>query len=347
MPVLAGAVVLIALGLGVLWVLSAGSPAPILAVDSGASVVPTSMSSQDGTASAGATGSVMGTSGVDIEVPNVEGKTVRVAQALITASGLTVQTRVSDVDGFASVSEAVLGQWPAAGARVGVGSVVTLTYQPQLGNAPDGHRFVVVIDAGHQSKPDLTLEPDGPGSTVMKPKVSAGAIGVATGQRESAESLAIALHLRDVLKAVGADVVMVRTSENVNVANSQRARIGNTAHADLVVRVHESSSTDGSLAGVTTFFPSGNSLVVPIQAASKTAAQLLEDSVVKMVGAKRIGIAGRSDLSGFNYSRVPTVMIECGYLSNRVEDAQMAETPYRTKLANGIAAGVLAYLRSL
>ena len=66
-----------------------------------------------------------------------------------------------------------------------------------------------------------------------------------------------------------------------------------------------------------------------------------------MIGAKRIGIAGRSDLSGFNYSRVPTVMIECGYLSNRMEDAQMAETSYRTKLANGIAAGVMAYLRSL
>jgi len=345
--VLAGGVALVALGLGVVWVLSFSSPAPHVGTASGTSIVPTSVSSQDGTASAAVAGSGVGTTGVDIEVPNVEGKTVRVAQALVTASGLTVQTRVSDVDGFASVSEAVLGQWPAAGARVSVGSVVTLTYQPQLGNAPGGHRFVVVIDAGHQSRPDLTLEPDAPGSTVMKPKVSAGAIGVATGQRESAESLAIALRLRDVLKAVGADVVMVRTSENVNISNSQRARIGNGAHADLVVRVHQSSSTDGSLAGVTTFFPSGNALVAPIQASSKTAAQLLEDSVVKMIGAKRIGIAGRSDLSGFNYSRVPTVMIECGYLSNRMEDAQMAETSYRTKLANGIAAGVMAYLRSL
>jgi N-acetylmuramoyl-L-alanine amidase len=40
-------------------------------------------------------------------------------------------------------------------------------------------------------------------------------------------------------------------------------------------------------------------------------------------------------------------MIECGYLSNRAEDAKMATPEYQAKLGDGIAAGVMAYLRTL
>jgi N-acetylmuramoyl-L-alanine amidase len=343
-PLIAGCCALAALGLGVAWAFSAGAPAP-RAVDSASTTPLTSLSSQDGTLPASS--SDVGTAGVDVEVPSVEGKTVRVAEALITAAGLTVQTRVSETDGFAVVAEAVLKQWPAAGVHIESGSVVTLTYQPQIGRASTGRRFVVVVDAGHQAKPDLALEPESPGSKLLKPKVSAGAVGVSSGAKESAESLAISLHLRDVLRAVGVDVVMVRTSENVDISNSERARIGNKAQADLVVRVHQSSSSDGSQAGVTTFFPSGTASVAPIESPSRAAALRLEDAVVRMTGAKRVGIAGRGDLSGFNYSQVPTVMVECGYLSNPAEDVRMATAAYRTKLANGIAAGVLVYLRSL
>jgi N-acetylmuramoyl-L-alanine amidase len=314
---------------------------------SATAAIPGPISSQDGTASSDASASEAASAGVEVEVPDVTGKAVRVAEALLSASGLTVQTRVSDVDGYSVVQESVLKQWPASGARVQTGTVVTLTYQAQLGLAPGGRRFVIVIDAGHQAKPDLSLEPVGPGSKLMKPRVSAGAVGVATGGRESSESLAIALHVRDVLKAVGVDVVMVRTSESVDVSNSARARIGNDAHADLVVRIHESYSDDGSLAGLTTFYPSGNAWVAGIEAPSKAAAQRIEDGAAQAVGAKRDGIVGRADLSGFNYSQVPAVMIECGYLSNRAEDAQLASEPYRTRLANGIAAGVMGYLRSL
>lgn len=333
--------------MGVAWVLASTSSSPHVSTASATVTVPLALSSQDGTSSADASSAGLATTTFEVEVPDVQGKTVRVAGALLAASGLTVQTRVSDVNGFSVVREGVLKQWPAPGARVQNGSVVTLTYQPLLGLASGGRPFVVVVDAGHQAKPDPALEPQGPGSKLMKPKVSAGVVGVVTGGRESSESLAIALHLRDVLLAVGADVVMVRTSESVDISNSERARIGNEAHADLVVRVHQSFSPDGSLAGVTAFYPSGNAWVAGIEAASKDAAQRLEDAVVQAVGAKRRGIVGRADLSGFNYSQVPAVMIECGYLSNRVEDAQMSSEVYRTKLSNGIAAGVMGYLRSL
>jgi len=50
------------------------------------------------------------------------------------------------------------------------------------------------------------------------------------------------------------------------------------------------------------------------------------------------------DLSGFNWSTVPTVLVECGFLSNPVEDRLLASPHYQDKLATGIADGVMAYL---
>lgn len=284
--------------------------------------------------------------GVDVEVPDVVGKPVLVAGALITAAGLTVQTRVAEPGSYAGKTDAVLAQRPVSGARVGSGSVVVLTYQPQLGLSPDGRRYVVCIDAGHQLTPDGALEPDGPGSTMRKPKVSAGAVGVSTGQQEHALSLAIALRVRDALSAAGVRVVMFRTCDDVNVSNSERARLGNKAGADLVVRIHQSSSADVALSGVTAYYPSGNSWARPIESASRTAATALENAVVGATGARKRGIEGRSDLAGFNYSTVPSVMLETGYLSSREEDARLATAPYRARIATGIVTGVLDYLHS-
>jgi len=342
-PLAAGAVLcLLALGAVAAWAL--GGP---WATHSRVAVAPdstTALSSKsgvDGTATA-----AVATSGVDVEVPDVVGKSVRVAGALITAAGLTVQTRVAEPADYAGKADAVLTQRPAHGVRVGSGSVVVLTYQPQLGYSATGKRYVVAIDAGHQSTPDLALEPDGPGSTVLKPKVSASAIGVGTGQQEHAVSLAIAQRVRDALAAAGVKVVMIRVKNDVNISNSERARVGNRAEADLVIRIHQSASTDLTLSGVTAFYPSGNDWIAPIEAASRKAAESVEAAVVSATGARKRGIIGRRDLAGFNYSTVPSVMLECGYLTNKSEDARLATDAHRARIATGIVTGVLDYLRT-
>jgi len=52
----------------------------------------------------------------------------------------------------------------------------------------------------------------------------------------------------------------------------------------------------------------------------------------------------RADLSGFNYCRVPAILVETGFLSNPVDDRQLADPAYQDTLADGIARGVLEYL---
>ncbi len=124
--------------------------------------------------------------------------------------------------------------------------------------------FVVVIDPGHQGQADNRPEPIGPGSSITKPAVADGAEGVVTHRRESLDNLEVSLRLRDVLQSKGVRVIMVRTSENVDIPNSERAKIANRVHANLLIHLHCDGVNDRSVHGLLTLVPGSNQWTGPI-----------------------------------------------------------------------------------
>jgi len=303
-----------------------------------------SIASADGSSAVPAAKSANASAGVEIEVPLLVGKSVKIAEALVTAAGLTVQTRVADPLVAGTEPDTVVAQYPAALALLPAGAEVIVTYQPR-GGTPAQAQYVVAIEAGHQQKPNLELEPVGPGSKRLKEKVAAGVTGVASGQPEYAQALAISLKLRDALVAKGIKVVMVRTANNVDIPNSERARIANRAKADLVVRVHLNADVDAGVHGIGAAYPSGNAWVEPIEARSRSAALKVLASVTAATKAPSRGAAPRSDMAGFNYSTRPSILVECGFVSNPDEDRLVTTAAYQQRLADGMAAGILAYLQ--
>jgi N-acetylmuramoyl-L-alanine amidase len=203
--------------------------------------------------------------------------------------------------------------------------------------------FVVVIDAGHQAHADNRLEPIGPGSSTKKPAVASGTAGVVTHIHESVINLRVALKLRDVLKAAGIKVIMVRTSENVDIPNSKRAAIANNAHAGLFIRLHCDGVNSSSTHGFLTLVPAKNKWTGPILSASARAGRDVQKAALAATGAFDRGITPRSDMSGFNWSKVPSVIVEMGLMTNPTEDRKLATASYEQTLAQGIANGVLAY----
>jgi N-acetylmuramoyl-L-alanine amidase len=238
----------------------------------------------------------------------------------------------------------VVEQWPARGVLVSAGSEVVITYQ--AGTTPPSTPYVVVIDAGHQKKANVGLEPIGPGSADRKAKVTGGATGVSTKTPEYKLTLAISQKLQGALIAKGVKVVMVRTTDDVDIPNSQRAKIGNDAKADLVVRIHLNGSTDNATHGITTLYPAGNSWVAAITAASKKAADAVQAAVIAATGAASQGVTSSSIMTGFNFSTRPAIIVECGFLSNAAEDRLVGTAVYQQKIADGIATGVMAYLEA-
>jgi N-acetylmuramoyl-L-alanine amidase len=141
-------------------------------------------------------------------------------------------------------------------------------------------------------------------------------------------------------------VVMVRTSQNVNISNSQRAAIANKAHAALFIRLHCDGISDGAKHGFSTLIPAKNQWTGPIMTASAKAGRIVQRDALSATGAADAGVVQRSDLSGFNWSKVPTVLVEMGFMSNRAEDKALTTGSYQQKLATGLANGVVDYLKS-
>jgi len=208
--------------------------------------------------------------------------------------------------------------------------------------------FTVVVDAGHQGHADDRQEPIGPGATQTKPAVASGTEGVVTHNPENVINLDVSLMLRDILaREPGVKVVMIRTTPNVDIPNSERAKIAARAHADLLIRVHCDGVDDHNVHGLLTLVPAKNRWTGPIFASSTRAGRFVQSATLKATGAHDRGILLAGDMSGFNWSTVPSLIVEMGVMSNPADDRRLADPAYQRKLATGMARGVMDYLHSL
>ena len=206
---------------------------------------------------------------------------------------------------------------------------------------------VVCIDPGHQAKGNLEKEPIGPGAKEYKAKVTYGATGNYTHKTESQLNLEVGLKLKSILESRGYKVVMVRTSQNVNISNKERADIANNAHAGAFIRLHADSSTNHNTHGATGLAPKNNNpyLTSSVISGSQRLTRNVLNSMCKRTGAKNRGISYVNNMSGINWCKVPVALIEMGFMSNKTEDYLLSDSTYQYKIANGIADGIDAFLK--
>lgn len=207
-------------------------------------------------------------------------------------------------------------------------------------------QYIICIDPGHQTKGDMSEEPVAPGSSEKKFKVSWGTQGVATNIPEYKLTLSASKILKNDLEQMGFKVIMTRETNDVNITNSERAIFANENNADLVIRIHADGSDDSSITGASLHIPAKDSKYTSkIYPESNECAKLIS-SKMKKDGFKVNDIYQRSDLTGFNWSEVPAVLVEMGFMSNPEEDKKMAKTSYQEKMMKSVAEGVQKYFEN-
>lgn len=199
----------------------------------------------------------------------------------------------------------------------------------------------IVLDPGHANRSNLEKEPLAPGSKELKIKDGGGAAGIVTRTPEYKINMEVALKLKPLLEQKGLTVIMTKAENSQSLGNVDRAEIWNKANADLVVRIHADSSESSVIRGASMLVPAPiNENTKAIYEQSKKYGQSILSSVVSKVGMANRGVVERKDMTGFNWSKVPVVLIEMGFLSNKEEDKLLSSQEYQDKIAKAMAEAI-------
>ncbi len=205
-----------------------------------------------------------------------------------------------------------------------------------------GH--IVCIDPGHQLRGDNTKEPNGPGSTVMKARVTGGTTGTTTGVPEYMLTLQIGLALQTELQNRGYTVYMTRTTHDVNISNVERAQFANNVGAEICIRLHADGANSSSANGASTLSPSSNNPYVSALAAqSYTLSSQVLSAYCNATGMKNRGVSLNDTMTGINWCLMPVTILEMGFMTNPTDDRNMQDPAYQAAMVQGIANGIDAY----
>lgn len=172
-----------------------------------------------------------------------------------------------------------------------------------------------------------------------------GAIG-ANGVYEATINLRISALVKQKLEAAGVRVVMSRTSD-AYVDPEARRTLARTTGADAFVSIHCNSGNNRSLSGTEVYYyrayaqPLAQSIHAQLSSAWRgiyANDAYMQSHIVAADGGVRY--------YPFKVTRVeecPAVLVECGYLSNGTECAQLCLPAVQESMADAIARGILLY----
>ncbi len=187
--------------------------------------------------------------------------------------------------------------------------------------------YTVVIDPGHGG-----LDP--------------GSIGRTSKVKEAEINLSISNKLANYLKSIGITVVLTRTNENglygLYSANykkrdmAKRKEIIEQVKPNMVISVHMNSFTNNKLRGAQVFYDKASEI-------SRELALSIQKFFTTELPSSDKGVSV-GDYFMLKCTEAPSVIAECGFLSNPEDEKLLLDETYQDKVANCIFKGVMNFL---
>ena len=205
---------------------------------------------------------------------------------------------------------------------------------------------IICIDPGHGITSRKEQEPIYPGAGEKKATNVSGTAGKI--MTEEALNLEVGLKLKTALENEGATVHITRETNASDMSNVERAEFANSLNCDMVVRLHADGSESATVSGISMLIPSAKRisegyLTSEIIEKSRKAGEYILNDVCGNTGASNKGIVERADMTGFNWSGVPVVLLEMGFMTNPEEEAKLVTEEYQQKIISGIISGLEKY----
>ena len=190
----------------------------------------------------------------------------------------------------------------------------------------------IVLDAGHGGIDSGTSSDD---KTIFEKDIN----------------LAITLKLKELIESSGGLVVLTRDDdsslyeESVNKTTRQkynenlknRKKIADESNADMLISIHLNYFTQSKYYGAQTFYPESNK-------DGKALASCIQNEFKRVVdNSNNRVIKPRNDLYLLKDCKIPSALIECGFLSNEKEAKLLNDEEYQEKIAWAIYSGIQKY----
>ena len=192
---------------------------------------------------------------------------------------------------------------------------------------------IIIVDAGHGGEDGGTVAHD---NTLEKDL-----------------NLDIALKLQQILKLYGFNVIMTRTEDIMtcddNLKTQRAKKVSDIRNRFKIIEqypdatfvsIHQNHFSDKAQHGVQVFYSANNNK-----------SQILADSIQKsfvntiQTNNKRLTKKSGTNIFLLYHSSIPSVLVECGFLSNETDLNNLKDNGYRTKTALLIADGIINYFK--
>lgn len=171
-----------------------------------------------------------------------------------------------------------------------------------------------------------------------------GAISIDKSMNEKTLNLDVALRLNRILKGLGFNTMMTRSDDRY-VDLASRSGMANDNYVDFFMSIHFNAFTSSAKGIETLYYPNEITDEYPMD--NREMANIFHNEIIGALKRPSRGITPRPGLHVLNKTKMPAILAELGFITNKEEFAEIKKEEYREMAARALAVAIVKYFEEM